>query len=138
MADQDFTYGAFQKFLAEHRLMGTRCTSCGAQYLPPRPLCTRCYSAELEWIELPEQGRLTAFSTIHIAPTAMITAGYGRQNPFCAGIVQLQNGLAISAQILGVDASRPETIQIGMPVRADFIERGEGDSKRAFLAFRAL
>ena len=138
MADQDFTHGAFQKYLSDHRLMGTRCNACGASYLPPRPLCTQCYSIDMEWIDMPEEGRLTAFSTIHIAPTAMIAAGYGRDRPYCAGIVKLQNGLSISAQILGVDASQPETIEIGAPVRADFIERGEGDAKKTFLAFRVV
>ena len=138
MTDQDFTYGAFQKHLSEHKLMGTRCNVCGASYLPPRPLCTRCYSIDMQWIALPEEGRLTAFSTVHIAPTAMIAAGYGRDHPYCAGIVTLQNGLSISAQILGVDPSHPEMIQIGTAVRADFVERGEGDAKRTFLAFRAV
>jgi uncharacterized OB-fold protein len=138
MADQDFTHGTFQTYLAEHRLMGTRCTSCGAQYLPPRPLCTRCYSIDMQWIELPEEGRLTAFSTIYIAPTAMIAAGYGRDRPYCVGIVTLQNGLSISAQILGVDPSQPETIQIGTAVRAVFVERGEGDAKKTFLGFRGV
>jgi uncharacterized OB-fold protein len=138
MIDQDFTYGAFQKYLSEHRLMGTCCSACGASYLPPRPLCTQCYSIDMQWIELPEEGWLTAFSTIHIAPTAMVAAGYGRDRPYCAGIVKLQNGLSISAQILGVDASQPEAIRIGMPVRAEFVERVEGDTKKTFLAFRVV
>jgi uncharacterized OB-fold protein len=83
------------------------------------------------------KGRLAAFTTIHIAPTAMIEAGYGRDNPYCSGIVELANGLSISAQILGVDVNQPGEIVIGTPVEAEFTERGEGDEAKTFLAFRA-
>jgi uncharacterized OB-fold protein len=138
MTDRDFTHHTFLAHLSEHRLMGTRCLACGGIYLPPRPLCTRCYSIEMEWAAQPVEGTLTAFTTIHIAPSAMITAGYGRDHPYCSGIVRLENGLSISAQILGVDAGQPETIQVGAPVRAEFLERGEGDAKKTVLAFRVL
>ncbi len=134
--DQDFTHGAFQNHLSEHKLMGTQCKSCGAKYLPPRPLCAHCYSDEMEWIEMTSEGTLAAFTTIHIAPTAMIAAGYGRDHPYCAGIVNLENGLSISAQILGVDVNQPQTIQIGAPLKVEFVERGEGEEKKTFLAFR--
>ena len=135
--DQDFSHSAFQKHLDEHKLMGTQCKSCGVKYLPPRPLCVNCYSDEMEWIEMPSDGKLAAFTTVHIAPTAMIAAGYGRDNPYCSGIVTLENGLSISAQILGVDVNKPQTIKIGTPLKVEFIERSEGEAKKTFLAFRA-
>jgi uncharacterized OB-fold protein len=91
----------------------------------------------MEWVELSGQGKLIAFTTVHIAPTAMIEAGYGRNNPYCTGIVQLQEGPAISAQILDVDATQPETIAIGTPMQVTFVERGEGEEQRTFLAFKA-
>lgn len=138
MDESAFTASAFQSFLAQHKLMGSRCRSCGALYLPPRPLCPACYSTELEWAELSGQGRLLAFTVVHIAPTAMIEAGYGRDNPYVSGIVQLAEGPAISAQILGVDPTHPRQIAIGMPVRVAFVERGEGDARRTFLAFEPL
>lgn len=135
MTDQPFTQTSFYKFLGEHKLMGARCTNCGALYLPPRPLCPQCYSDALEWLELPGEGEIAAFSAIAIAPTAMIEAGYGRDNPYCAGVVKLKNGLSISAQITGVDAIHPESIHIGAPVTVEFLERGEGEKKKTFLAF---
>jgi hypothetical protein len=136
MTDQDFTHSAFQKHLSEHKLMGTQCKSCGAKYLPPRPLCVNCYSDDMEWVEMPGEGTLAAFTTIHIAPTAMLAAGYGCDNPYCSGIVNLENGLSISAQILGVDVSHPQTIKIGAPLTVEFIERGESEEKKTYLAFR--
>jgi hypothetical protein len=137
MSEKDFTSTSFYEFLAEHKLMGSRCKSCSALYLPPRSLCTACYSVEeeMEWAEMSGRGKLLAFATIHIAPTAMIEAGYDRKNPYCAGIVQVEEGPAISAQILGVDATQPEQIAIGTPLRVAFVERGEGEEQRTYLAF---
>ena len=67
----------------------------------------------------------------------MIDEGYGRNKPYLVGVVDLDDGVKISAQILGVDANKPEEIKIGMPLKAEFIERGEGDEKQILLAFRS-
>ena len=89
----------------------------------------------MAWEEMGRRGKLVAFTTVHIAPTAMIEAGYDRKNPYCAGIVQLEGGPSISAQIIGVDAANPEEIQIGMPLKLAFVQRGEGEKAQTYLAF---
>jgi uncharacterized OB-fold protein len=137
MNDRDFSNTAYQQFLNEHRLMGARCQSCGALYLPPRPMCPRCFSQDMAWEELPLDGRLAAFTVVHIAPTAMIAAGYGRDRPYCSGVVTLEAGPSISAQILGVDVEHPEQIKIGAALKGEFLERGEGEAQKTFLVFKA-
>jgi hypothetical protein len=132
-----FNGTSFYEFLGENKLMGSRCGSCGALHLPPRALCPACHGGDMAWEEMSGQGKLVAFTTVHIAPTAMIEAGYGRQNPYCAGIVELENGTRISAQITGVDPSEPEAIAIGTPLRVAFVQRGEGEQARTYLAFEA-
>lgn len=138
MTDKEFTHAAFTRLLSEKKLMGSKCRSCGAEFLPPRPMCTKCFSNEMAWMDVPEKGELAAFTIVYIAPTVMLDAGYGRDNPYCSGIVKLENGLSVSAQILGVDVSKPETIKVGSPVTVDFIDRGEGEEKKSFLAFRVV
>jgi uncharacterized OB-fold protein len=135
MGEREFTGTSFYQFLGENRLMGSRCQSCGVLHLPPRAICPACYGEELGWVELSGEGKLLAFTTVHIAPTAMIEAGYDRNNPYCTGIVELVEGPAISAQILGVDPAKPEEIQLGTPLRVTFVPRGEGDQARTYLAF---
>jgi uncharacterized OB-fold protein len=90
------------------------------------------------WIEVPEKGELVAFTVVHIAPTAMIEAGYGRDNPYISGIVRLENGLSISAQIQGFDVTEPDEIRIGTPVTAEYVTRGEGDAQKTFIVFRTV
>jgi len=138
MMNDDINKSAFQQHLDNQKLMGTKCKTCGSQYLPPRPLCNSCFGHEMTWVEMPTHGRLIAFSTIHIAPTAMIQAGYGRENPYCSGIVELENGQVISALILGIDSTKPEEIKIGTPLDADFVEIGEGESSEILLSFRVV
>jgi uncharacterized OB-fold protein len=135
MGDREFTGSSFYQFLGEDKLMGSQCQSCGTLHVPPREICPDCYGAKMEWVEMSGDGELVAFTTIHIAPTAMLEAGYDRKNPYCTGIVQLAEGPAVSAQILGVDAARPQQIQIGMPLRVAFVQRGEGEQARTYLAF---
>jgi len=137
MSDAVFTESAYTGKLNEHKLMGTRCTSCGSLFLPPRPMCADCYDGSMEWVELPTTGTIEAFTSVFIGPTAMIEAGYDRKNPYCVGIVKLDEGPAISAQILGVDPTHPESIKVGTKVKATFVERGDGEGQRTFLAFQA-
>jgi hypothetical protein len=138
MAEREFTSAFFYQYLGEHKLMASQCCSCGALHLPPRALCPCCFGDEMEWVEMGGSGTLLAFTTIHIAPTAMIEAGYNKDNPYCTGIVRLAEGPTISAQILGVDARQPTQISTGMPLKVAYLERGEGDKRRTTLAFEAI
>jgi uncharacterized protein len=129
-SERPFTAVSFQAYLNEKKLMGSHCPHCQAHFLPPRAICPHCYGDQLEWAEFSGQGKLAAFTAIYIAPSAMIAAGYGRDNPYLAGVVELVEGVKISGQILG------EEVAIGTPLTALFVERGEGEAKRRYLAFQ--
>jgi uncharacterized OB-fold protein len=98
----------------------------------------------MEWVELSGKGKLVAFTVIGVGPMPMIDSGYNRDNPYCSGIVEVEEGPRISAQILGVDVAHPENIKIGIPLTADFVERGSwhfleelARNKKTYLTFRA-
>jgi hypothetical protein len=139
MSDVPFNNAGYNKLLSEHKLMGCRNRTSGKFYLPPRPLCTTSYTNDMEWEAVSGNGEVIAFTVITVPPTHMIEAGYSRDNPYCAGIVRLKEGPAISGQILGVDLSKPaDSVKIGMPVKAVFIDRGEGEAKKTVLAFEVV
>lgn len=131
-----FTNASFQQYIAQHRLMGSRCAACGNTYLPPRAICPVCHGTKLHWIELNGRGRLSGFTSVFIAPTAMAQAGYGKDNPYLSAIVELDEGVKISARLVGLDAANPEAIQIGQPLIVEFIDSGDGDKRSTTLAFR--
>lgn len=116
--------------------MGARSRATGKVYVPPRPLDPETHSSDMEWVELSGKGTLAAFTAVFIGPTAMVEAGHDRTNPYMSGIVQLAEGPMISAQILGLDAAHPNLSYIGTPLTATFIQRGEGDARRTYLAFK--
>jgi uncharacterized OB-fold protein len=137
MTERAFSEHSFQAFMSEGKLMGARSRATGKIYVPPRPIDPETHSDEMEWVELSGKGELAAFTAVSIGPNAMTAAGYDRNNPYLTGIVKLEEGPMISAQILGLDAAQPELGYIGTPVTVTFIERGEEEKKRTFLAFEA-
>ncbi len=133
MSDKKFSSAGYFQTLQDKKIIGSKCTECGAVHLPPREICATCLSENMEEVNFSGEGELAAYSVIYVPPTAMIEAGYGRDNPNVAGIVRLAEGPMISAQIVGLDASKPAEIKIGTPLKAIFVERGE----KVFLAFEA-
>jgi len=131
-----FSAASFEQYLAEGKLMASQCNQCKAIHLPPHAVCPKCHSDDLSWIDTGGKGKLAAFTVVYIAPTFMVEQGYGRDNPYASGIVELDEGVKISARITGVDATQPEAIQVGAPVSVDFIHVGEGDQKKTYLAFK--
>ncbi len=116
---REFNAASFYEYLKEGRLMGVRCTSCGRLSVQPRPLCPACHSDSLDWYQFSGKGQLSTFTCISIVPASMVAKGYGRDNPYCTGVVTLEEGLRISARISGVDASNPQNIRTGMDLVVD-------------------
>lgn len=137
-AQCDFTAASFRAYLDEGKLMGARCRDTGEIFIPPRPICPRTYSTNMEWVELSGRGILLAYTAVYIGTSAMVAAGYDRKTPYCTGIVELAEGPRFSAQITGVDAAQPEQIAIGQLLQADFVSRGEGDTRHTHLVFKAV
>ncbi len=138
VSQKEFTDAAFNQLLGEGKLMASRCKKCGALHLPPKPICVNCQEGDMEWTILKGKGKLAAFTTIAVGLPRMIQEGYGRDNPYCSGIVELEEGPRISARILDVDARNPQKLKVGMPLVVDFLERGEGENKRTLLAFKPV
>lgn len=136
--ERPFTSASFDQFLAERKLMASRCNDCGSLSLPPRAICSKCHGENLAWTETSGKGKLIGFTIVSIAPTFMIQQGFGRDNPYVSGIVELDEGEKISARILGVDPTRPESIKIGSRLDVDFIDVGENENKKVYLAFKKI
>jgi len=135
MADKAFSDIAFEDYLKEEKLMGSRCKKCGALFVPPRPICVKCYNSEMEWSEVKGEGKLAAFTCIAIGPAFMSAEGFDRKNPYCVGVVELAEGTRVDARIEGVDTQNPDTIKVGMPMKVKYLHRGEAESQYTFLAF---
>ena len=135
-SEREFTVHNYLDYINKKKLMGSKCKNCGAMYVPPRKICVKCNSTDFEWIEMSGKGKLAAFSCIGVGTTFMVNKGYSMKKPYCFSVVELDEGPMISGQLVGVDESKPETINIEMPVKVTFLETEiKGDEPRIDLGF---
>ena len=128
----------FEQFLNEDKLMGSKCMECGALFAPPRPICMKCHSDKMDWAQMKGTGNLAAFTCISIAPPSMLEEGYSRDNPYCTGVVALDEGPRVVARIEEVDALKPENLTIGTRLEVMFLHRGTDRNLKTVLAFQPL
>lgn len=114
----------FFKNLREGRLTTTKCKRCEKLLWPPRIVCPKCLSDELEWVDLGSEGELYAFTEMRLGAPL----GFAEDVPFCIGIVKI-GGLSISARI---DDAKYEDLKIGDRVQLKIIELEDG---RVFYRF---
>ncbi len=138
MSDCKLETKTFFQAIENEVLIGSRCLSCGHISIPQRYICSRCHSDKAERHEFVGTGKLAAFTVIYVPATEMVKAGYDSKNPYMVGIVALDEGPRISAQILGMDLTDPAKIKIGTPLRMTIIERGPEGQTKKFLAFEPL
>lgn len=138
MEQKPFSDIAYEQFLNEEKLMGSRCKVCGTPYVPPRPICIDCHASDMQWVQMQGRGRLAAFTCISIPPPFMMAQGYHRKNPYCTGVVELEEGARVDARIEGVDAGKPEEIKVGMLLKVKFLHREAEEKKETDLAFEPL
>ena len=107
-----FTIEQFYKFISEGRVAATQCMECGAKFLPPRPICTKCYSKKLRWIYLEPKGKLVTYTVIYVAPPR-----FQHLTPYAYGIIEFERGLRLPGIIRMVDS---EDLKVGMELEMVF------------------
>ncbi len=107
-----FTIEQFYKFIGERRLMAVKCNKCASLLLPPKNVCPKCFSTDLEWTKLEENGKLLTYTVIHVSPRQFQSLA-----PYAVGIIKLEDGPHLLGMIRGV---RSEEITVGMTLKVDF------------------
>jgi uncharacterized OB-fold protein len=97
----------FYARLGQGRLATTRCAKCGARAWPPRGFCGECASDTLDWVDLPTEGVVHAFTVQETG----LPAGF--ESPRVFAIVKVDD-LRIFTILTGAD---PATVMIGQRVR---------------------
>ena len=73
-------------------LVGGRCKSCGISFFPPRNVCIRCLSEDVERFELGRKGNLFTYTKVYI-PSKNFNP------PYAIGYIDLPEGIRIFSQI---------------------------------------
>ena len=95
-----------------YRLEAEKCKKCGKILFPPRLICPECGSKNFEKVILPENGKIITFTIIRVAPQQ-----FESEVPYAIAIVELENGVKITTQVVDCD---PEKLEIGNSVKLVF------------------
>jgi len=109
-----------------YRLEAAKCTKCGKILYPPRLICPQCKNRVFEKIVLPNTGKIETFTVIRVPPSQ-----FQDQAPYALGIIELDNGVRITSQIVDCEFS---DLAIGKPVRMEF-RRIQADGESGILAY---
>lgn len=95
-----------------YRLEAARCKKCGKIHFPPRLVCASCRSREFEKYNLSHEGKIVTYTIIRVPP-----APFKDQAPYAVGIVELDDGVKITAQITDCPF---EDLKVGQKVKVEF------------------
>jgi uncharacterized OB-fold protein len=95
-----------------YRLEASKCVSCGEISYPPRLTCNKCRSRRFDTVVLKDTGKLLTYTVTRVGPP-----GFADLTPYAVGIVELDDGIRIMAQIADCDFDR---LAVGQRVRLEF------------------
>lgn len=95
-----------------YRLEANRCPECDRKFFPPRLICPDCKNRDLEAARLAEAGKILTYTIIHTPPQKFVD-----QAPYALGIVELDDGVRLTAQIVDIDFV---DLKVGQRVKVEF------------------
>ena len=111
---QDRAAEGFFSLVKEGKFQSTYCRKCEKMLYPPRIVCPSCLSEKLEWVDLPREGELLAFTWQEEALRCA--------KPDVLGVVALEG---IGNVMSRIDAQY-EDLSIGQKVAFDTWETPDG------------
>jgi uncharacterized OB-fold protein len=72
---------AFVDYLAQGKVMATKCHDCGTIIFPPKMDCPSCLSSNAEWFEVTGHATLATFSIVSYGPS-----GFEEDAPYTLAI----------------------------------------------------
>ena len=128
--EHKLTFKDYNEALKENKLLGLKCKECGTITVPPKMVCRKCASPDMEIIELKGRGKIQTFATVNVAPE-------GREDevPYIIVLVELDEGPWLMGNLTGVDPNEATMELIGKRVKmghkvfpGDKYSAGEGVS----------
>jgi uncharacterized protein len=108
-------------------LVASECGTCGALYFDRRNACANCGRRHFGQRRLANDGVLRAFTIVHRASPGVTV-------PYVSGIVDLDGGGMVKANIVGIDP-QPSSVKLGMKVRLTTFPIGTDPEGTEAIAF---
>jgi uncharacterized OB-fold protein len=102
-------YVGYLSLGSDPHLVANECSSCGALFFDRRNACASCGARDFGARRLANSGVLRAFTIVHRAtPDVRV--------PYVSGIVDVDGGGMVKANIVGIDPA-PGNLSLGMKVK---------------------
>ena len=101
-------------------LLGSRCKTCGQPSFPPRKVCSKCFSEEMEIFPLSTQGKLYTYTIVEYPAPGLV-------GPYAIGYVDLPEGVRVFSILEDWDR---KSLRVGMDMEltlGKFKEDKEGN-----------
>lgn len=101
----------YHEALKQDKLLGLKCLECGNINVPPKMVCGKCTSPNMEVVELSGRGTIQTFTTVFVAPE-----GRESELPYTIVMVELQEGPWIMGNLIDIDPAKATMELIGKKV----------------------
>jgi uncharacterized OB-fold protein len=115
----DWESRAYWEGAGRGELVLQRCRACQIVQHRPRGFCVSCLSDDIEHFVASGRGEVYTYSIVRQNQTRRFRDAL----PYVVAYVQLEEGPQLLTNIVSCD---PESVSIGMPVRADFVSTEGG------------
>ena len=95
-----------------YRFEAAKCSQCGHISFPPRLVCPGCKGQSFQSVRLNDEGTLLTFTVIRVA-----SEKFSKETPFAVGVVELNDGVRVTAQLADTDV---DALKIGQRVKLVF------------------
>jgi uncharacterized OB-fold protein len=105
------TFKEYDKALKKNKLLGLKCKECKTITIPPKVVCRKCTSPNLDIIELKGSGTIQTFTTANVA-----SEGRECEVPYIIVLVELDEGPWIMGNLIDIDPNKATMELIGKRV----------------------
>lgn len=99
------------------KLVGSRCSECGAHRFPSSTSCPACLSEDVEKVALPDRGTLWTYTVQRFPPPSPPYSGPtepDRFEPYAVGYIDLPGALRVESRLAECSF---DDLAIGMPMK---------------------
>lgn len=110
--EQKLTFKQYNEALKQDKLLGLKCKKCGTITVPPKMVCRKCASPDLEVMQLGGSGKIRTFTVVNVA-----SEGREGEVPYIISMVELDEGAWIMGNLTGIEPAKTTIDIIGKRVK---------------------